>query len=818
MIKVFISHSSKDKATYVNQVVTNLKKNNIVYDELTFEYGMRAIDEIISGIDESSLFVVFLSENSINSDWVKKELLVAKDYLDQNKIDRIYPILIDKSISYSDARIPEWVRNEYNLRLITRPTLAARNIQQRLREISWIKHPLLKERKKIFVGRNDIVRCIEERMDDFDSPTPSVLIASGLVGVGRSSVLKNAIEKYNIVKSSYEYPHIVLVNGESIEDLIIKLYDLGLSEQTDIYNLLNVSFETKIGICYKLINDIQSNREVLLVHDDGCLIDYKGDIKWWFDELAKMMQENNKLQWIVASTKRIKPNIARINKYIFSVNVPELSVAERKGLFKRVLQLYSIDLDSDNINKFSGLLTGFPDQVFFACDQLHDLGITDSWKKANDITNFNNERASIILSCYSDNQDILDFIYLLSKFEFISHQFLYTIEDRKELQEVLSELIVKSICDYVGRDKEFIRLNDSIRDYIQRNKLVVPKKYLLRLQAHLNDFLDNPSNYEDDISDILYSIKESIKSGKTPPDKYLIPSHFLKSIRELYHNKKNINKVIELSYQFLKNETLLDKDIVHDVRYYLCLALARKREDTFLTEVQKIAGPEHDFLMGFYYRLKNRPKDAIDRFNKCLQDSVVANRSKRELVQVFISVNDYQAAASLAKDNYNDYPNNKYHIQAYVNTIINSNDKNKDFKLIEKLINELDFLGTDISKEMAKIAHAEYIAKCKNDYPEAKNIIADAVSLFRESHYPLLSQAFLAARFMDEETLVNAFNKLKNMRNISAESLYQLEASIIAIQGDSDRAISLVGMKLNNFPDNSVREIISRLAKMTTNK
>ncbi len=821
MIKAFLSHSSKDKSPYVSQVVTTLKSNNIIYDELTFEPGMRAIDEIFSGIEESSLFVIFLSENSIESDWVKEELILAKEKLNQNEIDRIYPILIDESIAYSDKRIPEWMREEYNLRLIARPATAARKIQQRLREISWKKHPLLKERNKIFVGRYDLVQSIEERMDDFGRTTPSIVNASGLSRIGRSSVLKSAIEKCNIVSTSYECPHIILVNGEFIEDLIIKLYDLGFSEETDIYNLINVSHEDKINICYKLIDDIQRNNEVLLIHDDGCLIDYKGDIREWFEDLASKMQRNNKLQWIIASTKRIPPHIARKKEYIFTLNVPELSLAERKGLFKRVLQVYSADLSNDDLSRFSDLLTGFPDQVFFACEQIVDFGAADAWKRSHEITAFNSERASIILSGYSDNQEVLDFIYLLSKFEFISQQFLFSIEDRIELQDVLAELITKSICDYVGCDKDFIRLNDSIRDYIQRNKLGIPKKYSIKLENHLKEFLDNPSVYEDDISDILYSIKESIKTGKVLPEKYLIPSHFLKSIRELYHHKKHLNKVIELADKFLQKEDMLDKDIVQDVRYYLCLALARKRDKRFLKEVQKIVDPEHNFLMGFYYRLTNRPKDAIERFNKCLQDRVVANRSKRELVQVLISVNDYQAAASLAKDNYDDYPNNQYHIQAYINTIINSNDKNKDLPLVEKLISELLSLGTEMSKEMSEIARAEFTAKCKGRYPDAKNIIADAVLAFSDSHYPVLSQAFLAARYKDEITLIRAFDKLKEVskkKHISGSTLYQLEAAIMAIQGNGEMAIRFVKSKLSSFPESALQDVISRLDKISSNK
>ncbi len=334
MIKVFLSHSSKDKNYYIEQVVDKLKRDNIVYDRLTFESGMRNIDEIFSGINESSIFVVFLSKYSLESDWVRKELAYARDKLNQGAIDRIYPIIIDETITYSNSSIPDWMREEYNLRLIARPAVSARKIQQRLRELSWKKHPILRKRKKIFVGRNELVRSIEERMDDFDKPTPSILNASGLKNIGRASLLKKAIEKCSVVDVAYESPHVILSNGESIEDLILKLYDLGFSSDENVLNLFNMDYEEKLMLCSKLINDIKNSDEILLIHDDGCLIDYKGEIRKWFDDLANKMQESNKLQWIIASTRRVYPPVARSKEYIFCVNVPELSIAERKGLFK----------------------------------------------------------------------------------------------------------------------------------------------------------------------------------------------------------------------------------------------------------------------------------------------------------------------------------------------------------------------------------------------------------------------------------------------------------------------------------------------------
>ncbi|MEN4773535.1 toll/interleukin-1 receptor domain-containing protein [Pantoea agglomerans] len=147
MIKCFLSHSSKDKV-YVRSVVEGLRKEILIYDELTFEKGMSPAEEIIKGLDEASLFVVFLSENALESDWVKSEISLAKEKIDSGLMQRIYPIIIDDKINYTDTRIPEWMKNGFNIQPIRKPNVAIRKINTRLREIAFKTHPTLDKRKK----------------------------------------------------------------------------------------------------------------------------------------------------------------------------------------------------------------------------------------------------------------------------------------------------------------------------------------------------------------------------------------------------------------------------------------------------------------------------------------------------------------------------------------------------------------------------------------------------------------------------------------------------------------------------------------------
>ena len=108
MNKIFLSHSSKDKE-YVEYIARKFGKDVAVYDEYSFEVGLKTLDEILKSLDATDLFVIFISDAALESEWVKEELALSHKFLENDKIKQIYPIIIDESITYADPRIPEWL-------------------------------------------------------------------------------------------------------------------------------------------------------------------------------------------------------------------------------------------------------------------------------------------------------------------------------------------------------------------------------------------------------------------------------------------------------------------------------------------------------------------------------------------------------------------------------------------------------------------------------------------------------------------------------------------------------------------------------------
>ncbi len=107
MQKVFLSHSSKDKA-FTRKLASRLAEYEIEYwlDEAEINIGDSLIIRISSAIEETDFIAVILSHESVNSHWVQVELQMAMNRELSDKQVRVLPILIEK------CEIPIFLRDK----------------------------------------------------------------------------------------------------------------------------------------------------------------------------------------------------------------------------------------------------------------------------------------------------------------------------------------------------------------------------------------------------------------------------------------------------------------------------------------------------------------------------------------------------------------------------------------------------------------------------------------------------------------------------------------------------------------------------------
>ena len=104
---VFLSHSSKDKP-FIRQLAADLTKEGILVwlDEQQINVGDSINEKVSQGLAESDYFIIAMSDNSIQSEWVKRELNSALINEIESKKVRILPIKL------SDCEFPQLIKDK----------------------------------------------------------------------------------------------------------------------------------------------------------------------------------------------------------------------------------------------------------------------------------------------------------------------------------------------------------------------------------------------------------------------------------------------------------------------------------------------------------------------------------------------------------------------------------------------------------------------------------------------------------------------------------------------------------------------------------
>ncbi|MEQ5592920.1 toll/interleukin-1 receptor domain-containing protein [Escherichia coli] len=815
MIKCFLSHSSKDK-DYVRVVASGLRKETRIFDEQTFEKGMSPSEEILKGLDDTSLFVLFLSDSALESDWVKEEMRLAKKKVEDGHLQRIYPIIIDDKITFTDPRVPSWMKEGFNIQPIRKPNVAIRKINARLREIAFKTHPALKERQKIFVGRNEKTTNVEQRFDDFDKSPPVVFIASGLDSIGRKSFMKNALIKSNAIRESYEFPIIQIESSDSIEDFILKINDLGLCDIGKIHDLMTTSISDKVNIAVKLIEGIIEEKERILIEDKGAIVQPDSTIVSWFVRITDHIKHYGHLTFCIASKFRGNKTFSYRNPEYYFEEIPELNTQERRGLLKRYATYKGLDLCPEDLRFFSDLLSGYPEQVLFAVDSISDTNLYSVKKDSHLIREYADDKAKVIVESFSHDQRKLDFLYFLSKFEFISYEFLFSLVDEVEFYPITQNFINMSVCDQLGVNNDYIRVNQVIQDYISRSKFGTTSEYDDVLSKHIKKFIEEYTDNNRDISEYIFSIQEAIKTGKDIDSRVLVPSYFVKTIRSLYEKggSANYKEAVRLADQILSNAQYMHSNVIVHILFMKCQSLARLHDREFFNAVRDVPEPESSFLHGFYFRITRQRSRAIESYKRVLRQRPNDHRSKSELVLLYLQNDEHELALGLAKEVYERQKNNPINANNYLNCLFYKDDSHIEPGLVEDILERLKSNQAQRAQEIYCSAKAKALARFDNKVDESFTLIENGIMDFPDIKYPVLTLCDLAIQYKRIDKLEYAIGILENTDSPKSQtygSFIRFKAIWLTLTSRFDEAVGICKRELTELTSAEIDQFIDKL-------
>lgn len=777
MIKAFISYSSAQK-TFAEEIAKTLGYDNCFIDNSSFENGMKTIDEIYKAIGCSAIFVFLISKEAVASDWVKNELSNVRDYVDEGKITFL-PFIIDERVDYNETSIKLWIRKDYNLQKYSNPILVARKIKEEIREISWRLYPDLRKKDSLFQGRDDELAHLRKKYYDGNMSARRCLIISGFPpGIGRRKLIAEYVKSELLPNKSSAYePILVNLNeNSSIEDLIFQLNDIVLYyHHDDILKISSQAKEEKVKVVVNLFCQIQQLKEVVIIRDNGVCVLSDGRLSDWFTDILHDSNLPHKICLFVAASYFMNQRTEFAESSLISLRINPLKKDAVRVLFYAYTEISNISIPS-GADSIIDKIPGLPSYIFRSADLMGMFGSPHKVALEIDKMLKDEEKGYVpIINKLKEDEDVFQVLVLMHNFEFISHHIIEQVLDclnkKEKIYEYLEKLYAYGLFETIGGNNQYLRLNSVVSDYIRRNKIKLNDDFRKSLQQVLKEYIVSDDTASEDLSGYLMGIQTSIKEDiKHVDKKYLIPSFTLKVIIEEYSNKQ-YDKVVVLSERFLEDSINYYNEIVRSIRYWLCMALCRLKNDKFYNEIDKFKGYSKSFLFGFYYRCKGEYNTALGYYQAALdqsksnKDANYVAKAKHEIVVVKLKLDDYDGALSQAKDNYTKQKTNRYHVEAYFKCIART--ANLDSVLLARLLDEykqlvVDSITETIYKTMS-LEYRYYALHDKNVLVELRRLVASSGKNIR--FYPYKALRDIAARMNALRTIDDLSNTYKDELN-----------------------------------------------------
>ena len=361
------------------------------------------------------------------------------------------------------------------------------------------------------------------------------------------------------------------------------------------------------------------------------------------------------------------------------------------------------------------------------------------------------------------------------------------------LMSFASEFIGEALCDTVGTVGEYLRLNDVVRDYVARGSISIPEKYAASIRTFSKSVFESDVLDEHDYSEQYAAVRVALLEGKEVPERLLIPAHFLGAIIQKYKNRK-YDDVIALADRIIGGSNY-EQYIRDQVRFYLCMSLARRDSNRFLPEVNKIRGVDHNYILGFYYRRRGRYKDAIERLELATKERKWEENSKRELVLIYNIMEDYDKAFSLARDSYRGNPTNPINVQAYFEVLLNVPRTADTINELLSTLEGIQRVSSEKAQEVSFCMRGKYTYWVERNVEMAFQILDEGKSLFPQSPYPVLAKLEIAVDIRSLKDIHAAIGQIRDGEHGDQQArvmITRAEIIAMALSGMKGKALARI--------------------------
>lgn len=666
-MKAFLSHSSVNK-DYVELVAKELGRQFCVFDKFAFQSGIEFKQSIEKGLDDTNVFVLFASPDSLASIWVTFEVTEAFYRTLQKRIGRVLVLLLDDSISYD--KLPEWIRRA-KIQVVKSPKQAAREIRSHLHEL------LRGHSQPLFVGRTSELAEAEAALLSISAEKPPrSLVFVGLPQIGRRSLAKRVAQ--NVVGSNTT-TQITIEHGDDLHDVVFKLATEiepysgpgSLAHIQQSIEKLSVDDAALRG--YECLRSIFESGSLPVFVDAGGLVDENGSFALSFRPLLRLIgASSDAYVFFITSRKPTStdPLIAA------TVRIQPLASKEAGKLLQALATRDKVQLGARELSQLVDHISGYPPSCYFAAQLIKTYGAAAILANAVELVDFRVSAfvAYIIKHTLSEKENAI--LRLLANYSPLPLAVIggFAGLGAEAVSSALMRLIDFSMLHPDGDG--CYQISEPLRDAAYKRAAFFTKAEIQVLGKLVDSWLtENPEESPSlAFSRVIYRIASQ---GGIPALAGRVVHMASDTFRlaEQAYNQQDYETAVEWFRKVLVLRPGSDRATVLLVR-----SLAQLEEwpecETLCSDLERAKLPTRTtaFLRGFVERKRNRIPNAITQFELALKAGRSDVALLRELAWCHFISGDPKAAETYLREAFALQPDNPFLIDMSIQVAMKLDD------------------------------------------------------------------------------------------------------------------------------------------------
>lgn len=718
-MRAFLSHSSADKH-FVREVAKLLGNTQVEYDEYTFEYILNA-DAIRRALARSDLFVLFLSQNSVNSSFVKEEIRSTLEARAKGTIKQVLIFSIDGT---SYRALPAWLREINVVQHLGSQKACARKIQATL--ISLATEGAV--RTETYLGREEEEKDLRKALAAAPGIAPIALHIVGHFGIGRKTFLRQSLQKL-YPRDFQVFVEIPLQAFEGAEEFYRRLYDLHFvssieKKTSDFAAFASLTLEDQVDGLADIVTAMSQNGEYIIIDDQNGAYTDEGHYHPYLEKLVEHLRGSAKpVLGFVQS--RMMP-FAEREKQTASYHRFLRALADEsiKELLSFSLKDAGVDFTQAQLDDLAEFLDGHPFNVRFATKAISSYGLASFLADPRDLVEWKVRRAEDFLRLLTLSSLECELVAAMSEYRFLPLEMFKAVTGDKELSDIAQALRNLEECCLVERRGDYYQVAAPVRDALRRDKRFDrDDRWKQRLAATIAQTLQGYKNDDHVPVSLLESgALAAIRGAKVPNfvTALILPSHLLIVARSFY-DKKQYKECVDFCKRAHDLHSRLTVDARVEVLRLWGLSLARTSDTAGLeTVIDKLRTIETRtakrnalFLEGFGFRLKKDFDNAEDKFIACWKLGRDNQSVNRELASLLSKQRRYSEAEGYARSAYRIAPTNPFIIDVLAEIMLgqSASGLRVDGAELSRLLEELRIYGDAPGSSFFLIRQAQELVR-----------------------------------------------------------------------------------------------------------